>query len=87
MQVRYLLTYKMPETTPEEVEERLHYTNTQSIWASSENIKKGNKFISDHQRKKPKYEDCGGSSIYQSTESKSIEAILSDVVENQIVKH
>ena len=87
MQVRCLLIYKMPETTPEEVEETLHYTNTQSMWASSEKIAKGNRFISDHQRQKSKYKDCGGISICQSTASEILEATFSDVVENHIVKH
>ena len=44
---RVPLRYKLDEKTPtlEEVVQRLHYTNTQPLWAG-ENIAKGNRYVS-----------------------------------------
>ena len=44
---RVPLRYKLDGKTPtlEEVAQRLHYTNTQPLWAS-ENIAKGNRYVS-----------------------------------------
>jgi hypothetical protein len=44
-EIDHIVPLKYQDPTLEQVIERLHYTNTQPLWAS-ENASKGNRFIS-----------------------------------------